>query len=243
MATSIQAKRALISRFFDLHRATDAPTAYYALYHDPSRSTLAASAQDGFVGRFQTGIDLFRPLVAMHCFAPEPAADLLAEVLTAGRAYLFFAPLGQLALVGGSLELSNERILSIYTLDRARFAPEINVTVIDRSAPDGTPRCEIMTPQQGRSEPAAVAGVNWQSPGFAEIYVQTQPEFRGQNYGQRVLTRCTERVLQGGRIPLYLVEPNNMPSVNLASKIGYVDSGARQVLADVVYRGHPGRRL
>jgi GNAT superfamily N-acetyltransferase len=198
--------------------------------------------QDGFVGRFQTGIDLFRPLVAMHCFAPEPAANLLSEVLIPGRSYIFFASLSQLPFVGGSLALSHERVLSIYALDPARFVSEINVTVLNKAAPDGTPRCEI-APPPGKTEPIAVAGVNWQSPGFAELYVHTHSEFRGHNYGQRVLARCTERVLQSGRIPLYLVEPNNEPSVKLALKLGYVDSGARQVMADAVYQGHPGRRL
>ncbi len=238
----LQAKRALIRNAFNLHSATDAPTAYYALYHDPVRSALAIGVNDGFVGRFQTGIDLFRPLIAMQCYAPEPAANLMAEVLTAGRSYLFFAALSQLPFVGGSLVLSHERVLSIYTLEPAKFVSEINVTVLDKTAPDGTPRCEIAA-APGKNEPIAVAGVNWQSPGFAEVYVHTQPEFRGHNYGQRVLTRITERVLKGGRIPLYLVEPNNEPSVKLATKIGYVDSGARQIMADAVYQGHPGRRL
>ncbi|MBN2306079.1 MAG: hypothetical protein JXQ72_16470, partial [Anaerolineae bacterium] len=52
--------------------AADAPTAYYALFHDPARSELFVSVDEqgqtvGFVGRFQTGLDLFRPLVTLHC--------------------------------------------------------------------------------------------------------------------------------------------------------------------------------
>ena len=235
-------RRALIAPLFDPNSAADAPTAYYALYHDPARSTLAVRQGEGFVGRFQTGIDLFRPVVVMRCFAPEPAADLLEEALVVARSYVFFASLSQLSLIGGSLALTHERVLSIYTLDPARFVSQINVTVVDKTAPDGTPRCEIPA-ASGQTEPSAVSGVNWQSPGFAEVYVNTLPEFRHHNFGQRVVTRCTERVLKAGRIPLYLVEPNNEASVKLAAKIGYVDSGARQVIADAVYQGHPGRRL
>src|SRR5258708_2549277 len=115
--SSLREQRASIAGLFDLHNPTEAPTAYYALYHDPARSVLAVRPGEGFVGRFQTGIDLFRPVICMRCWRPEPAADLLAEVLTPGRPYLLFANLSQLALIGGSLTLSHERILSIYALD------------------------------------------------------------------------------------------------------------------------------
>ncbi len=237
MTATLREHRALIATFVDEHDPADAPTAYYGLYHDPNRSALFTRAGEGFVGRFQTGIDLFRPLVVMRCWRAEPAADLLAEALTVGRPYLFFANLNQLPLLGGSLSVSNERILSIYALDSARFTPTINVLVVDKTAPDGTPRSEI---QNGGLQ--AVAGVNWQSPGFAEIYVHTEPEARQRGWGRSVVAACTARVLQSGRTPIYLVEPDNEASVTLAAGLGYVDTGARQVLADAVYQGHPNSR-
>ena len=234
---TLREQRDLIATFVDTNSSADAPTAYYGLYHDPKRTELFTRAAEGFVGRFRTGVDLFRPVVCMRCLHAEPAADLLAEALTVGRPYLFFANLNQLALVGGSLTLSSERILSIYALDRTRFKPEINVLVINKTAPDGTPRCEI---QSGGVQ--AVAGLNWQSPGFAEIYVHTDPDARQKGWGRSVVAACTARVLQSGRIPIYLVEPNNEASVALANGLGYVDTGARQVFADAVYQGHPNHR-
>ena len=237
---SLREQRASITAMFDLHSAADSPTAYYALYHDPVRSVLAVRPGEGFVGRFQTGIDLFRPLVSMRCWRPEPAANLLAEALTPGRPYLFFANLSQLALIGGSLTLTHERVLSIYALDPARFKPQINVLIMYKTAPDGTPRCEIVS---GKGSVQAVAGVNWQSPGFAELFVQTEPEVRQRGWGRSVAAACTEKILQSGRIPIYLVEPDNEASIRLATGLGYVDTGARQILADAVYQGHPGRRL
>lgn len=235
---SLREQRKLVATFIDSDSAADAPTAYYGLYHDPARSALFTRAQEGFVGRFQTGVDLFRPLVTMRCYRAEPAADLLSEALTAGRHYLFLANVNQLALVGGSLQLANERILSVYVLDSTRFQPTMNVLVLDKTAPDGTPRAEI---HSGGLQ--AVAGVNWQSPGFAEVYVHTEAEARRRGWGRSVLSSITARILKNGRLPVYLVEPNNEASVSLAQGLGYVDTGARQVFADAIYLGHPNHRL
>ena len=68
---SLREQRTLASKLLDASNPVDAPTAYYTLYHDQARSALfvrgeRASVQ-GFVGRFQTGIDLFRPLVTLRC--------------------------------------------------------------------------------------------------------------------------------------------------------------------------------
>ncbi len=238
----IREQRQIIRRLLDESSVVDAPTAYYALYHDSARSALA-TRQDGdgrplgFTGRFQTGHDLFRPLVTLRCRAPEVAADLLAELLTPGRPYIFFANVNQLPLVGGSLHIENRRILHIYYLESARFRPVINVMVVERTTEDGKPRCEI---RSGGLQ--AVAGVNWVSPGFAEVYVHTEPLARKRGWGRSVVSACTERILRSGRLPLYLVETDNEESIQLAQSLGYVDSGARQLYADVVYQGHPARR-
>lgn len=234
-------QRTSIQSLVDTTSPADASTAYYALYHDQSRSNLfihtdAQHKAIGFVGRFQTGLDLFRPVICMRCWQAEVAADLLADALIVGRPYILFSNLNQLPFVGGSLQITNERILSIYALDPARFKPIINVMVVQKTAPDGTPRAEINS-----NGLKAAAGVNWQSPGFAEIYVHTEGEARQRGWGTSVVAACTERILRSGRVPIYLVEPNNEPSVKLASSLGYIDTGARQVLADAMYLGHPGR--
>lgn len=240
--TTLREQRVLIEPLLDTSSPADAPTAYYGLYHDPNRSALFVRQNTegravGFVGRFQTGVDLFRPVICMRCWQPEVAADLLAESLISGRPYIFFSNLNQLPMVGGSLQINNERILSIYALDPGRFVPVINVLVMNKTAPDGTPRAEI---HSGGLQ--AVAGVNWQSPGFAEIFVHTEAEARQRGWGRSVAAACTERVLASGRLPIYLVEKNNEPSIRMAEGLGYVDTGARQVMADAVYLGHPGRR-
>jgi hypothetical protein len=237
----IQEQRARLTSLFDTSSAADAPTAYYALYHDPKRSTLFVKSDEqgkasGFVGRFQTGVDLFRALVMLRCQTPESAADLLAEALVVGRSYLLFVSQDQVPLVGGSLQISNERTLAIYKLDASRFSPVINVLVVNKTAPDSTPRAEI---HSGGLQ--AAAGVNWQSPNFAEIYVHTEAEARQRGWGRSVAAAVTDRVLGSGRLPLYLVESNNEASISLAESLNYVDSGARQSFAEAVYLGHPGK--
>ncbi len=238
---TLRDQRALIAPLLDSSNPADAPTAYYALYHDPNRSNLfvrtdAEGRAVGFVGRFQTGIDLFRPVIVMRCWQPEVAADLLSQALVTGRPYLLFSSANQLPMVGGSLQISNQRLLSIYVLDRSRFTPVINVLVVTKATPDGTSRAQI---QSGDSQ--AVAGVNWQSPGFAEIYVHTDAEARQRGWGRSVASACTERVLASGRLPIYLVEKDNEASISLAESLGYIDSGAKHVFADAIYVGHPGK--
>jgi ribosomal protein S18 acetylase RimI-like enzyme len=237
---SIHEQRALVRRLLNDSSAADAPTAYYALFYDPVRSVLFTRQDEsgrvsGFVGRFQTGIDLFRPLVTLSCQNAEIAADLLAEALVPEHPYILFASLNQYPFMGGSFEIDHHRVLRIYRLDVRRFQPVINVLVKLNKAHDGTPRGVI---ESGGLR--AVAGVNWQSPAFAELYVHTDSTARQRGWGESVASAVTQAVLEGGRTPLYLVESDNEPSRHLAEKLGYADTGARQVYADAVYLGYPG---
>lgn len=236
---SIDAQRQQVRQLVDESSPVEAPTAYYALFHDPARSVLFLDHDEmgravGFAGRFQTGIDLFRPLATLQCRNATSAAALLAQALMIGRPYIFFAPLSQLPLVGGSLQIDNLRVLHLYRLNAGRFQPVINVLVQQRESPGGLPRCVIESGGQ-----KAVAGVNWQSPRFAEIYVHTDPAARGRGWGFSVASALTQAVLESGRIPVYLVDQDNDVSRQLAEKLGYEDAGAQYVYADAVYLGHP----
>lgn len=235
MSLSLHRKR--IRQMMDDSDIKDAPTAYYALFHDPKKSALysAVNGEDkavGFVGTFQTGLDLFRPLLTMKCKNAEITKGLLSQALTPGRPYIFFANLSQLQVLDGNLHLENERILEIYRLDSTRFQPEMNVMVVHNQAPNGMPRCEINSGGQ-----SAVAGVNWMSPGFAEIYVHVDEATRQRGWGKSVVAALTDTLLRMGRPPLYLVESNNATSRQLAESVGYINTGSRQVYADALYQG------
>ncbi len=237
MATTLEAQRAAVRRLLDESSPADAPTAYYALYHDPARSKLFIRSDEagqpvGFAGVFQTGIDLFRPLLTLACPDAACARSLLDEALTPGRSYILFARVNQLPLVRDLLRIDGVRILHILRLDLHRFRPVINVLARHETAYDGTPRCVV---EAGGAQ--AVAGLNWQSPTFAEVFVRTDPPLRGRGLGTSVVSGVTQAVLAGGRTPLYLVEESNEPSRRIAEALGYVDTGARQVYADAVYLG------
>ena len=93
---SVNEQRAHIASLLDTNSPADAPTSYYALYHNPSRSNLFVKYNDekraiGFVGRFQTGVDLFRPVIVMRCWQPEVAADLMAEAFALNAFYFAIA--------------------------------------------------------------------------------------------------------------------------------------------------------
>lgn len=232
--------RRYVRQLIDDTNPKDAPIAYFALFHDPRRSSLLTSLGEdnrveGFVGVFQTGQDLFRPLVTMVCRTPDIARKLLRKSLTPGRPYIFFANLNQLPLLSEEMQLENQQILQTLRLDSTRFRPQINVLVERKQSHDGLPRCEI---NMGRYQ--AVAGVNWQSPGFAEVYVKTDAEVRGRGWGKHVLIAITDEVLRSGRQPIYLVHTDNPVSRQLAEGIGYTDTGYRHVYADAVFAGSVG---
>lgn len=234
---SLSEHRRYARQLLDDTNAKDAPTAYYMLFHDPGRSTLYTmfdeqGQTEGAVGVFQTGQDLFRPLVTMVCRNATVAQRLFKKTLVSGRPYIFFANINQLPVVSDDLQLNEQRILQIYSLDSRRFQPQINVMVERKTSATGLPRCEINVGQY-----QAVAGVNWQSPGFAEVYVHADPEVRGRGWGQHVLVALTDEILRSGRQPIYLVEAENTASRQLAERVGYIDTGYRQVYADAVFVG------
>lgn len=234
---SLDMLRGAVRQLLDETSPADAPTAYYALYHDPARSKLFVHGDEsgrsvGFAGVFQTGIDLFRPLLTLVCPDAACARTMLAQALMPGRSYILFARVNQLPLVRDLLRLDQVRILHILRLDLRRFRPQINVLARHETAYDGTPRCII---EAGGAQ--AVAGLNWQSPSFAEVFVHTDPPLRGRGLGTSVVAGVTQTVLASGRTPLYLVEESNEPSRRIAEALGYVDTGARQVYADAVYLG------
>jgi hypothetical protein len=232
--------RQAIRPLLDDSNPAEAPTAYYALFHPPHKSLLFVQHSEqgralGFVGRFQTGFDLFRPLISLKVPRPEIAAALLSQALAPGRPYLLFASLNQLAMVGGSLDIQQQSIFRIYLLDPSRFQPQMNILVQQKQAPDGLPRCEI----RAGDKAVAVAGVNWRSPAFAEVYLQQDSQARQKNWGRSVLGTLSSQLLGLGLRPIYLLDTHDEAGRALIESLGYVDTGSRQVQAEVTYLGQP----
>ncbi|MFP4322804.1 MAG: GNAT family N-acetyltransferase [Anaerolineales bacterium] len=242
LADSIPRARGQIRTLLDDTAPAEAPTTYYALFHPAAKSQLYVAQAGGgklagFLAICQTGMDLFRPLVTLICQTPEVAADLMAEALVVGRPYIFFAPINQLPMVGGSLHIERQTIFQVYVINSARFQPEVNVLVRASRTPEGTPRCEMRDGERS----VAQAGVNWQSPAFAEVYVRTESAARGRGLGKNVVSCVVGALLKEGIRAVYLAETSNEASHQLAQSVGFIDTGSRQVYGEAVYTGHPTR--
>lgn len=211
----------------------DALASYYALWHDHRRSQLSVHRDnqgrvDGYVAVSQTGADLFRPLVTFRTPNDGAVAGMLSAALTANRPYHVVAPLTSASAVRDALELSEASVEHVYSLNPSRFQPVINVLVQSVTGADGSTRYQI----ESRGTLAAMAGTNWRSPSFAEVFVYVHPSGRGRGWGKSVVSACTAALLAERLRPLYVVEEDNQASVRIAESLGYIDKGARQLAAE-----------
>jgi RimJ/RimL family protein N-acetyltransferase len=220
----------------------DALYAYYALYHSPERSLLyahenSAGLTDGFVVVCQTGQRLFQPVVALRTPDARAAVALLHASLVPGRPYYLVTTPDLRDVADEVVQIERAELNHVYELDLSRFEPVLNVLVVPERGSSGTPRFVI----RSQGEVASEAGLNWQTPHFAEIYVSTRPAAQGRGWGRSVVSACTQWVVQSGRRPLYIVERGNQASIGLAESLGYTDTGAREYAGDGVCRAEVGR--
>jgi hypothetical protein len=188
---------------------------------------------DGFLAACQTGFDLFRPLVTLRLRGSTALPSLLQDGLQAGRPYLVVSPLTLLEKLQPILELTQLTRSSIYRLDPTLYRPEMNALVIRKTDAAGNPRAEI----RAGDLVAAAAGVNWRSPLFAEVFVNVEEPFERKGYGRSVVMAVVAEVIKLGVTPLYTVGDSNTASKALAEKVGFVDTGAQEFMAQAVRSG------
>ncbi|MBM2848550.1 MAG: hypothetical protein HW418_1492 [Anaerolineales bacterium] len=229
--------RASLRPLLDERSPADALACYYAFQHPDNRIELfvhsdeaRAGRADGFLVRARTGLDLFRPLVTFRAQTEDAARALFRDGLPAGRPVYLTVPVELAGWVNIYLTLTEVELHRIYRLDPRRYQPEINVLVLTSSGADGTPRCEIRSGDKA----GAVAGVNWQSPGFAEVYVYTDPAVRGRGWGRSVVSAVGGMLLKSGRVPLYVVGESNDASIRIAEAVGFEDTGLREYVGQAV---------
>jgi ribosomal protein S18 acetylase RimI-like enzyme len=170
----------------------------------------------------------------------EGSADLTYRALTPGSSLFIHTEAGYRPLLKAFFEIQSEKRLQLLQLDRHRFEQEVNVLVVSSSTPDGLPRFLIRPTAAGSDgEIGASATVNWQSPHFADISVYTNPQYRERGWGRSVVTALARHLMEQGRTPLYQVEPHNVASVNLARRVGFVDTGADKLLLEATLRPRP----
>jgi L-amino acid N-acyltransferase YncA len=234
-------KRRAIRHLLREHDPADAMAVYYAFHHLDAKTNLIITPEegaraDGYVALSRTGMDLFRPLVTMRLPVDQgpqgygASLALLRRALGPGMPVIVSVPQRYMPLIRAVFDIQAEETLRIYELDPQRFEPVINVMVVQSEGANGLPNFLIQSRQSGEMETVAMAGLNWQSPTFGEIAVMTKPEHRRQGWGQSVVSAMVQHLLDNGRMPLYAVSETNQASLQLASSVGFNDSGAREYL-------------
>lgn len=253
--TLIEQRRA-ISHLLDPTSPADASASYYALHLAENKTQLFTYPPDsararGYLCLSRTGLDLFRSLLTMRFpesgstsgFDLEAAGEMISAAIKEGTDVIIKAPASYAPLLSAFFENEVEQRLNLLVLDRGRFQPIINVFVTRSEAYDGLPRFIIRQNSQGQTgfgdEVAASAGINWQTPGFAEVYVHTTTQQRRKGFGQSVLAACVQHVLDSGRRPLYVVEAENSSSIQLAENTGFVNLGPDLLWLEGRRRSHP----
>lgn len=85
----------------------------------------------------------------------------------------------------------------------------------------------------------AASGINWQTPHFAEISVNTAAGQQRQGWGKSVAAAMVHYLLENGRTPLYAVAQQNTASQQLARSIGFTGSGVSKVMLQAVLKPRP----
>jgi GNAT superfamily N-acetyltransferase len=211
----------------------DAAAAYYAFHHPDAKTSVQpypaeAERAAGFVTFSRTGMDLFRPLVTMRLPISdlESSADIIYQTMQPETAVILHIPTPYLPLIQALFDVQTIEQFSLYTLDRSAFDPIINVLVTQSTGPNGLPRFVVRSQQDNRV--VAAAGINWQSPAYASLSVNTNAARRRQGLGTSVLSAIVQYVLDNGRTPLYEVAAD----VNPASQTLAAHMGFRYTLAD-----------
>ncbi len=250
-AMNLAERRQSIRSLLNETDVADASAVYYAFYHPDERTRIVTwSASTGkAIGYFclaRTGIDLFRPLVTMrfptlpgHTDVDlESSMALIDIAIPVGSNIILSAPVKYRPMLAASFDFQTEQTLRLFRLEQERFKPLINVLVTKTEAHNNLPQYTIRQPAQKHTvnggEILASSGINWQSARFAEIYVHTKSSHRRQGYGQSVVSRLVQDVLEYGRTPIYAVSVSNEPSVNLAQSIGFIYTGVEEILVEAL---------
>lgn len=218
----------------------DALASYYALHHPAERTELFvhwadnAARPDGFLARARTGLDLFRPLVTFRAATEATAQALFLEGLVPGRPVYLTVPEPLAEWANQHLSVTDAEWHHVYRFNPAKHTPHLNALAVLNLNPDGTPRCEI----RSGGEVSAVAGVNWQGPRFAEVYVYVDPAKRGRGWARAVVSSVANALVAVGRTPLYVVAESNENSIRVAEAVGFEDTGWREYVGQAVRLSH-----
>ncbi len=242
---SLADRRRAIRHLLDERNPADGLESYLAFYHDDRRAILRPYPLDaarpvGYVCLSRTGADLFRPFVTLRLpiHDPELSADAIYDSIDVGTAVLLQCPSVYQPLINALFQAQTEETLQLFQLKPDRYQPHINVLVTqDVSPTNNLPRFIICNRQSG--EIAASASLNWQTDAFGEIAVYTHPDYRRRGWGRSVVSTMVNWLLENGRTPLYAASRSNLPSRQLAERVGFTYTGVQKILIQGVLQPRP----
>jgi hypothetical protein len=232
--------RQLIKRLINPRVASDAQAAYYALEHPRERAALYGyfprnNVLSGFIAIARTGFDLFRPLITPFTGTNESLIRLIEAAIPPNRPHLMYLPIEQETLLDDHFEVEKLNLSSLLRLDPRGFDPILNILVVEHKNSEGWPRFEIKAKGGG----FAAAGLNWKSKHAAEIYVECDEEGRRRGFTRSVLSALIDRLLGDKRLVLFRVSDDDYGSFEDAFDLGFVPTGVRSVLTQIVVPDEP----
>jgi hypothetical protein len=243
--SDLTTNRRAVRHLLDEHSPADAAASYYAFYHPEVQTHLlpypaGAERAQGYVALSRTGLDLFRPLLTLRLPIQDMAvsADVIYKTLVPGTAVILLCPVTYLPLLQAFFNIHSEEHLDVLVLDRTRFEPIINVLVSSSTGPNGLPRFVIRNNSR-EQEVVASSGINWQTPYFADISVNTVPGQQRQGWGKSVAAAMVHYLLENGRTPVYMVAQQNTASQQLARSVGFVTSGTSKIMIQGILKPRP----
>jgi len=237
-------QRRAIRHLLDERSPRDATAVKYAFYHPDEKTQLfpypaGAARAVGYVAVCRTGMDLFRPLVTLRLpiHDMDASLDVIYQAMQPGTAVILDAPTHYTPLLKAVFDVQAEEALHGFMLDGSQFEPVINVLVSRATGGNGLPRFVVR--RSGSDEVVASAGINWQSPRFADLSVNVEARHQQRGWGKGVLSAMAQYVLENGRTPLYFTAIENYASMCLARSLGFIDNGLHAVMLQAVLRPRP----
>ena len=236
---TLESQRAVIRHLLNERNPADGMAAYFAFHHPATKTRLVVYPPDGrrakgYMALAMTGMDLLRPFVTWRLPPSlEEATALIYQAIQPEMPLILHVPEADLPLIRALFAIQSEELLRLYRLEADRFQPLINVLVMAAAGPNGLRRYVIWEGMENeRPQAAASAGLNWQSPLYAEVAVNVMPGYRRRGFGRSVVAALAQDLLGSGHTPLYAAAETNEASLELAAQLGFTDTGVRLALLE-----------
>ena len=209
--SDLAANRRAIRHLLDERSPVDAAAGYYAFYHPDAQTQLLP---------YPAGADRAQGYVALS----RTGLDLFRPLLT------LRLPIQDMVASTNVIYQTMAAGTAVILLGPVAYLPLLQALFEIHSEEHLDVR---------EQEVVASSGINWQTPHFAEISVNTVAGHQRQGWGTSVAAAMVHYLLENGRTPLYAVAQPNTASQQLARSIGFTSGGVSKVMLQAVLKPRP----